>query len=494
LFGKGNENISTDQIRQFIAQPDVTNQQILEVALEGRVSVQQIMLAMHGQPGWSVGEVRGFLAAQGLNASDAYWSDVEELISVVQGDKGGHSQMSKVLFGDGNPGVSDRQIRDFVKKVMNSGEASEVASLRILEAAVGHRVSVQQLVDAMRGERGWSDQDISQYLTRYGIKAPDESYWTKLENQPKTIFSDEASLKKAGDVLFGMGNGDISPKEIQDFIGQPGLLRRDMLDTALKNNVSVSQILMAMRGKPGWSASEVRAYLSSVGLKAGDSYWKDIDALLKVMYGNDKRDHHKALTAVFGEGNPKITDVEIRNLLRETKGSGLTPEDMGSQLLDVAIANNVSVPQVLKAMRGENGWTADNLRKYLAAQGLETTDAYWSGVKASLPNNIFDGDKALQDARSTAFGSGNKTLSDADIRAFYDTPRYLNRDSLEAALANGISAEQYIRAMSTSVQWQQHDMSDNLNGVRNYLDIVGLHAPDGYWARMEQMLGVGVLS
>lgn len=485
LFGRGNEQVSLEQIRKFSTAPGVTAVKIFETALEHRISVPQLVLAMHNQPGWTLGEVRGFLAAQGQSAPETYWSDIEHLVSVVHADQAGKKNMAQVLFGPDNTEVSGQQIRDFVKQVMYSGGSAEVGAHRVLEAAVGHKVSVQQLVQAMRGERNWSSQDISQYLDRLQIQAPDLSYWTRVEALPRAIFSDPKVQQNALDVLFGMGNGEIAPAQIKEFVAQSGLLRRDMLDAALKNGVSVSQILLAMRGKPGWSAPEVRAYLASVGLTAPDSYWKDVNELLKVMYGNDKRDYQKALKAVFGQGNPNITDAEIQNFIRQNLGSGATPEQISNVLLDVAIVRGVSVSQALKAMQGEGGWTPDKLRSYLAAQGLETTPEYWSQVKTSLQSPVFSDADALKAAKDSVFGSGNSALTDTQIRTFYDTPRYLDRESLMAALENRVSVEQYVRAMQSHPEWQRRTPHENLANVRSYLLSVGLTAPEGYWEKLD---------
>lgn len=490
LFGPGNEHITSEQIRQFVKTPGTTPQQILETALDQGVSAAQIVLAMKDEPGWSIGEVRGFLAQKGLNAPDAYWADVQKLMKVMSAQESFRNAYSEaVLMGEGNSSISGEDIRGFVKQVIKGGGDPDELRLRALDAAVGHKINVPQLLSAMQGEQGWSSESVRDYLKTQGLEFSDAD-WSALESQVQGPFADEASMRNAKEVLFGMGNGEMSNDEIQSFLKQPGLLRRDVLDAALENGVSVAQVVVAMKGKPGWSAAEIRGYLESQGVKAPENYWTEVSDLLTVMYGN-RRDRHKAVSALFGDGNPDVSGADIRAFVKNTRNSAEWSTETLRQLVDVAVAHNVNIEQIAVAMQGEANWSPAGLQKFLASQGLEAPkgDAYWSELEQRLPSHIFNKNQ-IQKARATVFGEGNDQLSDADIRRFYDTPRYLNRDSLEAALENGVSVEQYVNAMQSTPEWKQRNLIDNIDNVRNYLTSVGLNAPDNYWVQLESKFGI----
>lgn len=491
LFGPGNESITSDQIRQFVKTPGATPQQILDAALDQGVSAAQIVLAMKDEPGWSMGEVRGFLAQKGLNASDAYWSDVQKLTKIMSAQDSMRDAQSKlVLLGEGNLSISSEDIRGFVKQVVKGGGDPAELRQRALEAAVGHKINVPQLLSAMLGEQGWSSESVRDYLKTQGLEFSDAD-WSAVENQVQNPFTDKSSIKNAKGVLFGMGNGAISADDIQSFANQPDLLRRDLLDAALENGVSVAQVAVAMRGKPGWSPAEIRGYLESQGVKASGNYWTEVSDLLTVMYGN-KRDQHKAVSALFGEGNTDISGADIRAFVKNTRNSAEWSQDTLRQLVDVAVVNKVSVEQIATAMQGEANWNPAALQKFLFSQGLEAPkgDAYWTQLEQQLPSHVFTSKKQLKEARATAFGEGNSQLSDAEIRHFYDTPRYLDRESLDAALENGVSVEQYVTAMQSTPEWQKRNLIDNIDNVRNYLTSVGLNAPDNYWVQLESKFDI----
>jgi len=66
LYGPGNPDITSSQIKDFIATPGMTAEQIQQAAIQNGVSADQISTAMAGNPQYSPSALSGYLGAQGI--------------------------------------------------------------------------------------------------------------------------------------------------------------------------------------------------------------------------------------------------------------------------------------------------------------------------------------------------------------------------------------------------------------------------------------------
>lgn len=65
---------------------------------------------------------------------------------------------------------------------------------------------------------------------------------------------------------------------------------------------------------------------------------------------------------LYGAGNSNISDAQIRDFIAKA-GSN-------EEIMNAAVANNVSVDQITRAMGGQNGFNANGIAQYLAQQGI----------------------------------------------------------------------------------------------------------------------------
>lgn len=67
-------------------------------------------------------------------------------------------------------------------------------------------------------------------------------------------------------ILYGSGNSSITSKDIQDYIKQPGMTDKQILEAALANNVSAEQISSAMSPNWDYRPESIDEYISSQGI------------------------------------------------------------------------------------------------------------------------------------------------------------------------------------------------------------------------------------
>ena len=79
---------------------------------------------------------------------------------------------------------------------------------------------------------------------------------------------------------------------------------------------------------------------------------------------------------LYGAGNTNISDEQIRNFI----GSAKTNDE----ILNAAVANNVSIDQISRAMGGQGGFSNNGISQYLASKGILRPSA------AGTPKSILD--------------------------------------------------------------------------------------------------------
>lgn len=147
--------------------------------------------------------------------------------------------MAGLLSRTANQNFSADQIRNAVLGAKNKEE--------VYNLALKHNVSGQQIADAMRGERGYTLDNINKYDS------------SRSAQQPLLNNANNRS------VLFGAGNNDVTGQNIRDYIVQPNRTGDEIIDKAIQYGVNVDQITDAMTGYKDFAPDNVTQYLESKG-------------------------------------------------------------------------------------------------------------------------------------------------------------------------------------------------------------------------------------
>ncbi len=149
---------------------------------------------------------------------------------------------------------------------------------------------------------------------------------------------------------------------------------------------------------------------------------------------------------LYGQGNKNITNDQI---------SGFVNQNINNPqaILSSALANNVSVDQISKAMSGTPGFDKASINKYLGEQGISTTPA-------KTPNY-------LDPRAGIVYGDGNKNLTDNDISNFIRNNASDSQAILNAALRYNVSADQVKNAMGGADGF-------NATNIQKYLNEQGI--------------------
>ena len=150
---------------------------------------------------------------------------------------------------------------------------------------------------------------------------------------------------------------------------------------------------------------------------------------------------------LYGQGNKNITNDQI---------SGFVNQNINNPqaILSNALANNVSVDQISKAMSGTPGFDKASINKYLGEQGISATPTTTS------PNY-------LDPRAGIMYGDGNKNITDNDISNFVRNNASDPQAILNAALRYNVSADQVKNAMGGADGF-------NATNIQNYLNEQGI--------------------
>lgn len=158
---------------------------------------------------------------------------------------------------------------------------------------------------------------------------------------------------------------------------------------------------------------------------------------------------------LYGQGNKNITNDQI---------SGFVNQNINNPqaILSNALANNVSVDQISKAMSGTPGFDKASINKYLGEQGISTTPTSALGASgpAKTPNY-------LDPRAGVVYGDGNKNLTDNDISNFVRNNASDPQAILNAALRYNVSADQVKSAMGGADGF-------NATNIQKYLNEQGI--------------------
>jgi len=158
LFGQGNKSITNDQISGFVNQNKSNPQAILSSALANNVSVDQIANAMSGTPGFDKASINKYIAEQGISNTNVGGAGTPG----TQATPNYLDPRASIVYGRGNQGINNDQISSFVNQNASDPQA-------ILNAALRHNVSADQVAEAMRGTPGFDSTNIQKYLNEQGI-------------------------------------------------------------------------------------------------------------------------------------------------------------------------------------------------------------------------------------------------------------------------------------------------------------------------------------
>lgn len=221
LYGAGNDQLTDAEIRDYISRPGRTAQEVLDGALANGVSAAQIARAMEGDPDYSLDAINQALAYVGVSPAKAAADPLDF--------------RAETLFGSGNVNVSVQEIQDFINQ---PGRTSR----QVLDAALEHGVSAEQIAYAMQERPEFSLDNITNYIASQGIAT---------ERDPSRYVDLQSSS------LFGPGNAAISDEQIRAYINTPGITEDLVLNAALANGVSTEQIARAMQGVAGFSLENI---------------------------------------------------------------------------------------------------------------------------------------------------------------------------------------------------------------------------------------------
>ena len=454
LQGAGNKAISDEQIRAYINQPGMSDDKVLQTALDKGVSAQQIAQAMSGNPAFSLSKINSFIASQGIAPRDeSKYADLHQ----------------SVLYGEGNAKISDAQIRGFVSQ-------PGVSTAQVLNAALANGVSAAQIARAMDGQAGYSLEAITNYAVSQG-KSSDTRAAT----------------------LYGSGNAKISAAEIQAYIRQPGMSGDQVLKGALANGVSAEQIALAMAGDPAFTLANINKSLSAVGISTAQSPADPLDFRAETLFGQGNAKvsaqeikdfiSQPGVTAaqvldmalqrgvsaaqiaqamvdpraqiLYGAGNSDISEAQIRQYIGQ-------PDMSAAQVLEAALTHGVSAEQIAQALKGRAGYSLTEVQQYISSQGIiapaDRPEVSLQGITQYIAEQGIATERNPQRyvnlQNSALYGAGNAAISDEAIRAYIYQPSMSDEQVLNAALANGVSIGQITRAMNGHIAYEASNLND----------------------------------
>ena len=123
---------------------------------------------------------------------------------------------------------------------------------------------------------------------------------------------------------------------------------------------------------------------------------------------------------LYGAGNTNISDEQIRNFI----GSAKTNDE----ILNAAVANNVSIDQISRAMDGQGGFSNNGISQYLASKGILRPSA------AGTPKSILD-----QGTPGGQFGQG--MLQEGQLGMDAATAAYINLLQQRASNADSLNLD-----------------------------------------------------
>lgn len=193
LSATGNKSISNQAITSFIANAKGDNNAIYQAALANGVSAQQIATAMGGKQGFTVPAINQYQADRNATINVGAASIPASVTSTpFQGPVKSYSQPAaasaaapnyNVLFGEGNPSITDQQIQGFINR-------EGVTDQQILDEAVRLGVSNSQITKAMQGNAAFTPSNVTQYLQSRNIFNPNQATEDK-----KGLLSDQQDFR-----------------------------------------------------------------------------------------------------------------------------------------------------------------------------------------------------------------------------------------------------------------------------------------------------------
>lgn len=167
---------------------------------------------------------------------------------------------------------------------------------------------------------------------------------------------------------------------------------------------------------------------------------------------------------LYGGGNSKITDDEIRSYI---KSPGVTGEDVMAK----ALANNVSASQISKAMMDNPAYAQPNIDKYLTERGVskeKTTPQYAVPEAAAVPASVKFNPITVS-TNDTVQGQLNSMLGDPNnplqVRTATLGKQYANRRGL---LDSSIGADAAVGALiDRSTPIASQDATTNFTAKQN---------------------------